>query len=162
MFSAFYAGCTLSPREPETRRKQECRWEHSPRLGSSRVASALVTRLVKFSLFSGLWARVKGSRVLPGCCLVSRAKIESSWQECTESHLPNLVSGSSCPRLSPNALGESVQPALHTQLAPPHINRLKCFHTLSLISLKSFWVNIIRIHLTSTFLQSSSKIFKIL
>ncbi len=45
------AGCTLSPREPETRRERECRWEHSPCLGSSRVASALTSRLVKVSLF---------------------------------------------------------------------------------------------------------------
>ncbi len=41
-----FAGCTPLPMEPETRRERECKWEHSPRLGSSRVASALVSRLV--------------------------------------------------------------------------------------------------------------------
>ncbi len=45
------ASCTLSPREPETRRERECRREHSPHLGSSRVASALGSRLLKVSLF---------------------------------------------------------------------------------------------------------------
>ncbi len=45
------AGCTLLPREPETRRERECRWEHLPRCGSSRVSLALVSRLVKVSLF---------------------------------------------------------------------------------------------------------------
>ncbi len=38
--------------------------------------------------------------------------IESSRQECRELHLPSLISSNSRPRLSPNALGESVQPAL--------------------------------------------------
>ncbi len=60
-------------------------------------------------------ARVKGSRVSPGCRLVSRAKIKSSRQECRELHSPSLVSGNCRPRLSPNALGESVQPAIDSQ-----------------------------------------------
>ncbi len=65
--------------------------------------------------FSGPWTRVKGSRVSPGYRLVSCTKIESSQQECRESHSPSLVSGNSRPRLSPNALGKSVQPALQMQ-----------------------------------------------
>ncbi len=32
-------GCTLSPREPETRREWECKWKHSPRLGCCLVSS---------------------------------------------------------------------------------------------------------------------------
>ncbi len=36
----------------------------------------------------------------------------SPWQECRESHSPSLISGNFRPRLLPNALGESVQPAL--------------------------------------------------
>ncbi len=34
-----YAGCTLLPREPETRWEQECRWKHSPHLGCFRISS---------------------------------------------------------------------------------------------------------------------------
>ncbi len=37
--------------------------------------------------------------------------IESSRQECRESHSPSLVLGNCRPRLSPNALDRSVQPA---------------------------------------------------
>ncbi len=62
--------------------------------------------------FSVRDARVRGSRVSPGCRLMSRAIIESSWQEGRESHSPSLILGNSSPRLSPNALNESVQPAL--------------------------------------------------
>ncbi len=127
------ACCTLSSREPETRRERECRWEHSFCLGSSRVVSVLVSRLVRSRFFSSPWCtspRVSCLAwllpcVLPGCCLVSRAKIESSRQECRESYSLSLVSGNSRPRLLQNALGESVQPALSSIVIAQHTEWLE-------------------------------------
>ncbi len=46
-----YAGCTLSPREPETTRKQECRWKHLPRLRCSHVALGTRVSPRQFYLF---------------------------------------------------------------------------------------------------------------
>ncbi len=50
--------------------------------------------------------RVKGSCVSPGCRLVSRTKIKSSWQEYRELHSHGLISCNSRSTISPNALGE--------------------------------------------------------
>ncbi len=42
--------------------------------------------------------------------------IESLWQKCGKSHSHSLVSGNSRSRISPNALGESIQSALQTDV----------------------------------------------
>ncbi len=96
----FYADCTLSPREPETRRKRECRLEHSPRLGSSRVASALMSRLIKFSLFlASVMHESKGlvSRLAVASCRAPKLRVLS---KSVESHSLSLVSGNSRLRLA--------------------------------------------------------------
>ncbi len=72
-----YAGCTLSPREPETMRERECRWKHSPRMLSCSLGRLYFVSLpLAFLVVCDV--RVKGSRVSPGCRLMSCAKIEGS------------------------------------------------------------------------------------
>ncbi len=73
--TSFYAGWTLSPREPETTRERECRCKHSLRMLSSsfgclRLASFALTFLRVHDV------QVKGSCVSPGCRLVSHSKIK--------------------------------------------------------------------------------------
>ncbi len=104
------AGCTLSPREPETMRERECRWKHLPRMFWCSLGRSCLTLLAL--AFLGIHdVRVKGSHVSPVCRLVSCATIKSSRQECRESHSPSLVSCNSRSRILPTALGNSVQPA---------------------------------------------------
>ncbi len=45
----FNAGCTFSPREPETTQEWECRWKHSPRLGCSFGRSCLASLALAYA-----------------------------------------------------------------------------------------------------------------
>ncbi len=104
------AGCTLSPREPETMRERECRWKHSPRLGCSRVASGARVSRHWLSFFLVVCDVQVLAWLSPR---VTHVKIKSSRQECRELYSHGLVSCNSLSRVSPNRLGESVQPALY-------------------------------------------------
>ncbi len=106
------------------------RWSHNNFLhdhDTFYVAKPCMTKLL--SVWTHFNARVKGSRVSPGCCLVSRAKIESSRQECRVQHLPSLVSGNSRPMHS-----ASVYSRHHTKagnLPPKKRKLLRYCHTLT-------------------------------
>ncbi len=92
-------------------RERECRWKHSPRM-LSFILGCLCLASLALAFLAVCDVQVKGSRVSPGCRLMSHSKIKSSRQECRESHPLGLISCNSRSRISPNALRECVQPAL--------------------------------------------------
>ncbi len=106
-------------REPEIRRERECR--RNTRLGCFRIYPwALVSRLVSSRFFSG--PRCSSRRV--SCFAWLSPLIFDSFffqsafpggsralgERCTKSPSHSLISRNSRSRISPNALGESVQP----------------------------------------------------
>ncbi len=64
-----YSGCTLSPREPETRRERECRWEYSPRSLGARVSPC----------WSFTFLVVRDARVLRSCLAVASCRVPKSF-----------------------------------------------------------------------------------
>ncbi len=100
-------------------RERECRWKHSPRILSwslGRPCLAFSSRFFaspwctshRVSCLTWRWPLIFDSFFsvcIPGW-------IESSRQECRKSHSHSLISSNSRSRILPNALGESVQPAL--------------------------------------------------
>ncbi len=118
----------------------------------------LSSRLVKVSLFQ--WSVRTSQRESCLAWLSPRvgAKIESSRQECRESHSPSLVSGNSRPRLLPNVLGESVQLALHFFKTCPkaaykqsQLRTSFCLHRRASTSDISFWFSVVNLSASSCF-----------